>query len=46
MLKFLKNFLKKLEEANSKSFGNGRLDCCELNKPNNISSKPDNGKKQ
>ena len=32
MLKFLKNFLKKIEEQNNESFGKGKLDCCELNK--------------
>lgn len=35
MLKFIKNFLKRLEDANSKSFGDGKLDCCNVNKMNN-----------
>ena len=35
MFKFIKDFLKKLEDANSKSFGNGKLDCCDFNKLNN-----------
>ena len=34
MLKFLKNFLKKIEEQNNESFGKGKLDCCDLNKKN------------
>ncbi|WP_251859996.1 LDCC motif putative metal-binding protein [Clostridium sp. Marseille-Q2269] len=35
MIKLLKNFLKKLEQENSKSLGSGKLDCCDLNKSNN-----------
>ena len=35
MLKFLKDFLKKIEEQNNKSFGKNKLDCCDLNKKNN-----------
>lgn len=42
MFKILKNFLKKLEEENSKSFGNGKLDCCDLNKSNNTNKKTNN----
>ncbi|MDS1004157.1 hypothetical protein EXM63_10135 [Clostridium botulinum] len=34
MIKFLKKFLKKLEQENSKSFGTNKLDCCDLNKNN------------
>ncbi|EJO5349370.1 hypothetical protein NRP93_003545 [Clostridium botulinum] len=34
MFKFLKKFLKNLEQQNNKTFGNGRLDCCDLNKSN------------
>ena len=32
MFKFIKKFLDKLAEENEKSFGSGRLDCCDLNK--------------
>jgi len=32
MFKFIENFLKKIEEENNKSFGNGKLNCCDLNK--------------
>ncbi|MCM0648857.1 hypothetical protein NBE98_10765 [Clostridium swellfunianum] len=43
MFKSLKKFLKKLEEANEKSFGNnGKLDCCGMNKPNNFNKKVEN----
>jgi hypothetical protein len=45
MFKFIKDFLKKLEVANDKSFGNGKLDCCGLNKPSNANKKADNKNK-
>jgi hypothetical protein len=45
MFKFIKDFLKKLEEANDKSFGSGKLDCCGMNKPNNLPKKVENKKK-
>ncbi|CAH2212200.1 LDCC motif putative metal-binding protein [Tepidibacter aestuarii] len=32
MKKLFEKFLKKLEKANKENFGNGKLDCCELNK--------------
>lgn len=32
MKKLIKNWLKKLEEANKESFGSGPLDCCQLGK--------------
>lgn len=35
MFKFIKNWLDRLAKENEKSFGTGRLDCCDLNKPNN-----------
>lgn len=35
MLKFIKNWLDRLAKENEKSFGIGRLDCCDLNKPKN-----------
>ncbi|GAA3650603.1 LDCC motif putative metal-binding protein [Asaccharospora irregularis] len=40
MPKWLENFLKRIEEANKKNLGSGKLDCCDLNKqtkPNNNS---------
>lgn len=39
MKKWLEKFLKKIEEANKKSFGTGRMDCCELNKPSGNKNK-------
>lgn len=39
MKKLFKNFIKKIAEENDKSFGNGKLDCCDLNKSNNTSKK-------
>jgi len=33
MFKFIENFIKKLGEENAKTFGTGKLDCCNLNKP-------------
>lgn len=38
MLKFITNWLDKLAKENEKSFGNGRLDCCDLNKAKNINT--------
>jgi hypothetical protein len=46
LFKFIKNFLKRLEEANEKSFGNEKLDCCGMNKPNNLPKKAENKNKQ
>lgn len=40
MLKFIKNWLERLAKENEKSFGSGRLDCCDLNKPKNTNSQP------
>lgn len=45
MKNFLKNFIKKIADQNSKTFGDGKLDCCGLNKPNNTSNKADNKNK-
>ncbi|UZQ48905.1 LDCC motif putative metal-binding protein [Clostridium kluyveri] len=39
MFKFLKKLIKKIEEENNKTFGAGKLDCCDLNKTTNISNK-------
>jgi hypothetical protein len=40
MPKWLKNFLKRIEESNKKSLGSGKLDCCDLNKQStNINTK-------
>ncbi|WP_347564530.1 LDCC motif putative metal-binding protein [Clostridium botulinum] len=44
MFKCLKKFLQKLEQENGKSFGNNKLDCCDLNKSNN-NRKTDNKSK-
>ncbi|WP_398446363.1 LDCC motif putative metal-binding protein [Sedimentibacter sp.] len=35
VFKFIKNWLDRLAKENEKSFGSGRLDCCDLNKPKN-----------
>lgn len=40
MFKFIKNWLDRLAEENEKSFGTGRMDCCDLNKPKKPSSQP------
>ncbi|HYH01900.1 MAG TPA: LDCC motif putative metal-binding protein [Bacillota bacterium] len=32
MFQWWKSFLKRLEEANKREFGNQRLECCELNR--------------
>ena len=32
MLDWIKRFLDKLAKANTKEFGTGRMDCCNLNK--------------
>lgn len=36
MFKFIKAWLDRLAKENEKSFGTGRLDCCDLNKPKNV----------
>lgn len=43
MKKFLKKFIKKIAEENSKTFGTNKLDCCGLN-DNNDKGKKDNTK--
>ncbi len=43
MLKFVKSFLEKLAKENEKSFGTGRLDCCDLNKLKKTSTQAANG---
>lgn len=40
--KWFQKFLKSIEEANKKNFGNGKMDCCDLNKQ----EKQKNNKKQ
>ena len=35
MFKFIKNWLNRLADENKKTFGTGRMDCCEINKPKN-----------
>lgn len=42
---YFKNFFKKIAEENNKSFGNGKLDCCDLNKSNNGEKKDNTNKK-
>lgn len=42
MFKFIKNWLDRLAEENEKSFGNGKLDCCNLNQPKKPNSKTNN----
>lgn len=39
MKNFIKNFLKRIADENKKSFGTGRLDCCDLNKSKNVPRK-------
>ncbi|NLN59077.1 MAG: hypothetical protein GX151_14435 [Gammaproteobacteria bacterium] len=38
MFKFVKSWLDRLAKENEKSFENGRLDCCDLNKPKNTNA--------
>lgn len=45
MIKFLKNLIKKIEEENNKSFGSGKLDCCDMNKLSNTNKKTINKNK-
>lgn len=35
MKNFIKNLINRVAAENEKSFGNGKLDCCDLNKLNN-----------
>lgn len=46
MFKFIKNWLDRLAEENEKSFGNGRLDCCDLNKSKNTNTSDSNVNKK
>jgi hypothetical protein len=34
--KSINKYLERMAEANKKNFGNARLDCCSLNKGNNL----------
>lgn len=45
MKNFFKNLIKKIADQNSKSFGNGKLDCCDLNKSNNGAKRTDTNNK-
>ncbi len=49
MFKFIKNYfnksIKKMAKENEKSFGNGKLDCCDLNKSNSEVKKADTEEK-
>jgi len=42
---FFKNLIKKIADQNNKSFGNGKLDCCDLNKSNNGAKETDTNNK-
>lgn len=44
MLKFIEKFLKKIEDQNKKSFGEGKLDCCDLNKKDDAEKKENDTK--
>ena len=35
MFKFIQRWLERLAKENEKSFGTGRMDCCDINKPKN-----------
>lgn len=35
MKKWFENFIKNIEKANKQNFGNGRMDCCDLNRKSN-----------
>jgi hypothetical protein len=35
MKKFLKNLIRRMAAENEKTFGTGKLDCCDLNKSSN-----------
>lgn len=49
MLNAIKNYfkksIKKMAEENSKTFGNGKMDCCDLNKASNAVKKQNNSGK-
>lgn len=45
VIKFIKDFIKRLGEENSKTFGDKRLDCCDLNRTNNTDKKTNNNNK-
>lgn len=45
MKKFLEKFIKKIADQNAKSFGNGKLDCCDLNKSNNTTKESNTNNK-
>ncbi|MEL7647621.1 MAG: LDCC motif putative metal-binding protein [Sedimentibacter sp.] len=38
MFNLIKDWLDRLAKENEKSFGNGRLDCCDLNKTKNTNT--------
>lgn len=41
MKKWIERFIQKVAEANKKSFGTQRMNCCDLNKKNEVSKKVD-----
>jgi hypothetical protein len=36
MFNFIKRYLERLAEENKKTFGSGKLDCCDLNKSQKV----------
>ena len=36
MFKFFKKFFEKLAESNEETYKGGKLDCCDLNRSNNV----------
>lgn len=46
MFKFIKNWLDRLAKENEKEFGNERLDCCNLSKPNKTKTVSNNVNKK
>lgn len=40
MKNWFKKFLKKIEEANKKNFGDQRLDCCDVNQKSSNKKTP------
>lgn len=42
MFKFIQDWLDRLAVENKKTFGTGRMDCCDLNKPKNTNTQATN----
>ena len=45
MLKAIKRFIDRLAKSNEETFGNQRLDCCDLNRSNNLQTSNNTEKK-